>query len=521
MKVEIIEQNKNTVISNASGNITNNAKASNKRKVAGYARVSTEKDEQFNSYEAQIEYYTRLINSHEDWEFVNIYTDEGITGTNTKKRIGFRTMIKDALEGKIDLIVTKSVSRFARNTVDSLTTIRELKNNNTEIFFEKENIWTFDEKGELLITIMSSIAQEESRSISKNVTWGMREKMRQGQAWVPYKVFLGYDRGPDGNMVINPKQAIIVRRIYGMFLQGLSPYAIGKKLESEGIEFSIGKNNWYATTINSILRNEKYIGDALRQKTYSKDYLTKTRVKNNGELKQYYISDHHEAIISKETFEKVQLELNNREKKTIYCSGKRLFSRRIKCADCGGWFSPVVWFPHSDKEQLLWRCTHKYYRTKTQCSTPFVNENEIKNVIVDAINLYTSNKENASSIISALRKELFITEGFEIERKELEQEIKKVSELINLQDKEYVEILQERKYLAEQRIKQIDDEITSIKAKESSLINSIIDVFDHRINISECDDYWFYFVRYVTVYNHTKFKVVFKDGKTCDVFFCD
>ena len=177
-----------------------------KRRTAGYARVSTDSDEQFTSYEAQVDYYTEYIKSRSDWKFVDVYTDEGISGTNTKNREGFRNMIADALDGKIDLIVTKSVSRFARNTVDSLTTVRQLKEKGIEIYFEKENIWTLDSKGELLITIMSSLAQEESRSISENVVWGQRKRFADGKVTVPFGRFLGYDRGEDGNLVLNEKK---------------------------------------------------------------------------------------------------------------------------------------------------------------------------------------------------------------------------------------------------------------------------------------------------------------------------
>ena len=190
-----------------------------KRKVAGYARVSTDNEDQATSYAAQVNYYTSYIRSRDDWDFVNVYTDEGISGTSTKYREGFKQMIADALDGKIDLIITKSVSRFARNTVDSLTTIRKLKDNGTEVYFEKENIWTFDAKGEVLLTIMSSLAQEESRSISENCTWGQRKRFAEGKVSVAYSHFLGYDKGADGNLVINKEQAKTVKRIFGMFLK--------------------------------------------------------------------------------------------------------------------------------------------------------------------------------------------------------------------------------------------------------------------------------------------------------------
>ena len=203
-----------------------------KCKAAAYARVSTDHEEQQTSYEAQVDYYTNYIKNNPDWEFVSVYADAGITGCNTAKREAFKAMVADALAGKIDLIITKSVSRFARNTVDSLQTIRTLKEHGVEVFFEKENIWTFDSRGELLISLMSSIAQEEARSISENCTWGQRKRFQDGKVTVPFKRFLGYDRGEDGNLVINEEQAVTVRRIYALFLQGKTPYSIAKQLMS-------------------------------------------------------------------------------------------------------------------------------------------------------------------------------------------------------------------------------------------------------------------------------------------------
>ena len=261
--------------------------AVSQRRVAGYARVSTDSDEQFTSYEAQIDYYTNYIKRQSDWVFVKVYTDEGISGTNTKRREGFNQMIADALAGKIDLIVTKSVSRFARNTVDSLTTVRKLKEKGVEVYFEKENIYTLDSKGELLITIMSSLAQEESRSLSENVTWGQRKAFSDGKLRLPYKKFLGYCKGPDGLPQIVPEQAVIVQRIYSMFMEGKTTGAIAKILTEEGIPTPGGKQKWQASTVDSILRNEKYKGDALLQKAFTVDFLTKKTKKNEGEVPQY------------------------------------------------------------------------------------------------------------------------------------------------------------------------------------------------------------------------------------------
>ena len=253
-----------------------------RRRVAAYARVSTSSEEQLTSYEAQVDYYTRFIQSKPEWEFVRVYTDEGISAVNTKKREGFNQMVRDALDGKIDLIVTKSVSRFARNTVDSLVTVRKLKEKGVEVYFEKENIYTLDSKGELLITIMSSLAQEESRSISENVTWGQRKRFADGKVSLPYSHFLGYRKGADGLPEIVPEEAETVRWIYSLFLSGKTTSSIASFLTREGIPTPAGKKRWAASTVESILKNEKYKGDALLQKAFTVDFLTKKQKKKRG-----------------------------------------------------------------------------------------------------------------------------------------------------------------------------------------------------------------------------------------------
>ena len=269
-----------------------------KKRVAGYARVSTDTDEQQNSYEAQVDFYTNHIKSNSAWEFVGVYTDEGISATSTAKREGFKQMIADALDGKIDLILTKSVSRFARNTVDSLTTVRQLKEKGVEIYFEKESIYTLDSKGELLITIMSSLAQEESRSLSENVTWGQRKRMQDGKVSLPYGQFLGYEKGEDGLPKIVEAEAEIVRLIYKMYLNGKTVTAIASYLTARGVPTPAGKRKWNVSTVLSILQNEKYKGDALLQKKYTVDFLSKKTKVNEGEIPQYYVENSHPAIIT-------------------------------------------------------------------------------------------------------------------------------------------------------------------------------------------------------------------------------
>lgn len=282
------------------------------KRVAAYARVSTDNEEQLSSYEAQVDHYTGYIQSNNQWKFVEVYADEGISATSTKKRDGFNRMIKDALAGKIDLIITKSVSRFARNTVDTLTTVRKLKDKGVEVYFEKENIYTLDSKGELLITIMSSLAQEESRSISENVTWGQRKRFADGKVSLPYKQFLGYEKGEDGLPKIVESEAKTVRLIYKMFLEGTAGTTIAKYLSENNIPSPAGKKVWSESTIRSILHNEKYKGDAILQKSFTVDFLTKKKKVNEEEVPQYYVENSHPAIISAEVFDLAQAEFERR-----------------------------------------------------------------------------------------------------------------------------------------------------------------------------------------------------------------
>ena len=354
-----------------------------KRRVAGYARVSTDSDEQFTSYEAQVDYYTQYIKSRSDWEFVSVYTDEGISGCSTKHREGFREMITDALNGKIDLIVTKSVSRFARNTVDSLVTIRQLKEKGVEVYFEKENIYTFDGKGELLLTIMSSLAQEESRSISENVTWGQRKRFADGKVNLPYKHFLGYDRGENGEPVINEEEAEIVRLIYRLFLEGKTPVMICKQLEEMQIPTPSGKPVWSKTTVTSILQNEKYKGDALLQKCFTVDFLSKKKKANKGEVPQYYVENSHPAIIVPEEWEQVQAEFARRKAMGGTYSGKDVLSAKLVCEDCGGFFGSKVWHSTDKYRKVIWQCNNKW-KNDVHCQTPTLDSETVRGMFLQA-----------------------------------------------------------------------------------------------------------------------------------------
>ena len=351
-----------------------------KRKVAGYARVSTDMDEQATSYEAQVDYYTNYIKSRTDWEFAGMYSDEGISATNTRLRTGFNQMIEDALDGKIDLIITKSVSRFARNTVDSLTTVRKLKEKGVEIFFEKENIWTLDSKGELLITIMSSLAQEESRSISENTMWGQRKRFADGKGSLAYSRFLGYDK----DFKINEEQAETVRLIFKLFLAGYTCSYIAKKLMELGKAAPSGKDKWYANGVRCILKNEKYKGDALLQKHYTADFLSKKKVVNKGEVPQYYVKDHHEAIIDKGVFDYVQAELERR--KQYKYRSDCVFSGRIRCGECGGVYGRRTWHSTDKYKREVWQCNNKYKKDHDRCKTRHVTIDEIKEGFIEELN---------------------------------------------------------------------------------------------------------------------------------------
>ena len=351
-----------------------------KLRVAAYARVSTEQDEQESSYEAQVDYYTGYIESHPDWELVGVFADKGITGTNTKNREQFKKMIEMALNGQIDLILTKSISRFARNTVDTLQTVRKLKAEGVEVIFEKENIHTLDPKCEVMLTIMSSLAQEESRSISENVRWGKQKSMRDGKVAMSYSHFLGYRKGPDGRPEIVEEEAKIVRDIYEMFLTGTAMSQIARILTESHIPTPGGKDCWSISTVRSILSNEKYKGEAILQKTYTVDYLTKQVRKNRGEKPSYVVHLSHEPIIDSDTFDRVQRELERRSNAHPRKAGDSSpFANRLVCGTCGTFYGHKVWRSRGKAAARhdVWYCNHRY-TNEQQCTTPILRKGEIE-----------------------------------------------------------------------------------------------------------------------------------------------
>lgn len=400
-----------------------------RRRVAGYARVSTDSEEQLTSYEAQVDYYTKYIQANPDWQFVDVYTDEGISATNTKRREGFNRMINDALSGRIDLIVTKSVSRFARNTVDSLTTVRKLKEKGVEVYFQKENIFTLDSKGELLITIMSSLAQEESRSISENVTWGQRKRFADGKVSMPYRSFLGYRKGKEGQPEIVPEEAEIVKRIYAMFMQGKTSCAIAKTLTADGIPTPSGKQKWAVSTVDSILRNEKYRGDARLQKTFTVDFLQKKMKPNEGEVPQYYVQNSHPAIIDPYEWDLVQAEIARRKDLGRRLSSKSVFSATIVCGDCGGYYGSKVWHSTDQYRRTIWQCNEKF-KGEHRCDTPHITEKQIQALFLQAFSKIHSMKDSILEDCLLVQKELFSTMELEIQQTELVEEMEMAAELV-------------------------------------------------------------------------------------------
>ena len=496
-----------------------------KRRVAGYARVSTDHEDQATSYEAQVDYYTNYIKSRDDWEFVSLYTDEGISATNTKKREGFKAMIADALSGKIDLIITKSVSRFARNTVDSLTTVRQLKDAGIEIYFEKENIWTLDSKGELLITIMSSLAQEESRSISENVTWGQRKRMADGKVSFAYSRFMGLDKDKEtGKIVVNPEQAEVVRLIFRMFLEGLTPHSIAAELTSRGIKTPGGKDVWNQQTVRRMLSNEKYKGDALLQKEFTVDFLQKKMKKNEGEVPQYYVEGNHEAIISPAVFDMVQAELARRKEGGTRYSGVSIFSNKIKCADCGGWYGSKVWHSTDSYRKVIYRCNRKYNGEK--CQTPHVTEDEIKAAFVSACNRLVTEKKEIIANAEVIRKTLCVTTALQEEKSKLGEEMAVLVEMTQNIVAENARVAQDQdeyqkrydglvqRYDAAKA--RYDEVVSAISAKEaqSERLSDFIKVLKAQDGtISEFDgSLWGSMVEFVTVGRDKEITVTFRDG---------
>ena len=395
-----------------------NKQAAKCLRVAAYCRVSTDDEEQKTSYEAQIGYYTEKINQNPEWQMAGIFADEGISGTQAQKRPEFLKMIRLCRQRKIDVILTKSLSRFARNTVDSLGYIRELRALGIAVISEKENINTLTVESEMLITIMSCFAQAESESISKNVSWGVRQSFKNGNVPMQYARLLGYRKGHDGNAEIIPEEAEVVKEIYRCYLDGMSMNLIADRLNKKGLTTKGGSSPYRKTVVQRILTNEKYMGDALLQKTYVTDCITKKTRKNNGELPMYLVKNHHEPIISRSDFNRVQEEMARRTMKRAIAdkltktgqgkySAKYALSELLICGECGEHYRRVTWTAKGFKE-IKWRCVSRIQYGKKKChSSPTVDEQALHRAIVSAINEFCEVKDDVAktlrkSIIEAL-----------------------------------------------------------------------------------------------------------------------
>lgn len=402
----------NVMVIPARRQVGNTVKQSTQKKlrVAAYCRVSTDSEEQETSYEAQVTHYTEYIQKNPEWELAGIFADDGISGTNTKKRNEFNRMIDECMAGNIDMAITKSISRFARNTLDCLQYIRQLKEKNIPVYFEKEAINTMDSKGEVLITIMASLAQQESQSMSQNIKLGLQYRYQQGKVQINHNRFLGYTKDDNGHLIIDPEQAEIVKRIYREYLEGSSMNKIANGLMADGILTGAGKTKWHTSTINKILRNEKYMGDALLQKTYTTDFLTKKRIKNNGTVPQYYVEDDHEAIIPKELFMQVQAELVRRRTVHVSPTGKKrsfscnhCFAQMILCGDCGELYRRVHWNNHGCKS-IVWRCISRLepISAEKSCTNRTVNELLLQEITVKAINQILTEQDFSLKLYSRI-----------------------------------------------------------------------------------------------------------------------
>ena len=403
-------------------------------KVAAYCRVSTEQDEQQNSYEAQIEHYNSVIAEHKDWLNAGIYADKGISGTMAKKRPEFLKMIKHCRQHKIDLILVKSISRFARNTVDCLEYIRELKALGIGVIFEKENINTLTETSEAMITIMGYFAQAESESISKNVTWGVRHAFAEGRVTFTCDIY-GYHKVGDGVEIVE-EEAKIIREIFEKYYAGESPQNICNSLNERGIPTPSKKGKWVHATIQTILRNEKYKGDVITQKTYCSDLLTHKRVKNTGQLPQHYITDHHAAIVDRDLFDRVQAEYARRtaKKKITYntedapqkskYSSKYALTELLVCGDCGCPYRRCTWVRRGEK-RIVWRCTTRIEYGKSKCGdAPTLDEDVIHKAILKALSSLVENKDEVKDELKVALGNVLIDTGTDLCIAHLEAQLK-------------------------------------------------------------------------------------------------
>ena len=449
-----------------------------RKNVAAYCRVSTEQEEQQDSYEAEVSYYTESISKNKDWNLVGIFADEGKSDTMTKKRDDFNRMIKLCEQGKIDLILTKSISRFARNTVDCLNYVRKLKELGIAVVFEKEKINTLNMESEVILSMLGVFAQAESESISKNVKWGIRQRMQSGTFAFNYST-LGYRKGSDGKPEIVPEEAEIVKFVFDSYLNGESVAGIAKNLEARKIKTKTGKEKWCYSIILAMLSNEKYVGDLLMQKTYVSDFLTKKVNKNMGELPKYLISNNHPAIIDRETFNLVQEERARRSskksvsKKTKTEKGsyksKYALTECLVCGNCGTNYKRVTWDIRGTKK-VVWRCANRIDFGKKYCgASPSIEEESLHRAICKALNKMLNEKEQILSIMKS-------TISYSINEDDTVTDLYMIQMQIN-------QLMEKMKTIAEQIVKSKGN--TDELQKELVGINSQLSILRERLKKEE------------------------------------
>ena len=452
-------------------------KRKRKLRVAAYCRVSTEEEEQQNSFEVQVAYYTDKITHHEGWQLAGIFADDGISGVSTKKREQFNKMIELCRKKKIDLILTKSISRFARNTLDCIKHVRILKSWGIPVIFEKENIDTSNMNSEMILTCLSSFAQAESESISGNVTKGIRMGYRQGRFSFRYKNFLGYRKGLDGEPEIVPEEAKIIRLIAQNYLNGDSLRTIKETLESMGVPTATGNQNWSTEAIQRILQNEKYAGDVLLQKTYTADFIEGKVKKNNGELPQYYIKDNHPAIIPREMFFEIQEELarrrskkpaNTKKAKTNRgrFTSKYALSERLVCGDCGCYFRRVTWNIHGRK-QIVWRCINRLEFGPKSCgNSPSLEESALHTAILEAIrSLVHGQQEEMAAALQDILIHCIAGEKEEVSPIVIENKIKE----LEIEFDRLLVLAVDENDIIDHKLKQISETILKLKQQKKRL----------------------------------------------------
>jgi len=504
-------------------------------RVAAYCRVSTEQEEQQNSFAVQVAYYTDLINKKKEWTLAGVFADEGISGTQTKKRTEFNRMIRMCKKKKIDLVITKSISRFARNTVDCLEYVRQLKDLGIGVIFEKENINTLKMTSEFMIALYGSFAQAESESISKNVSWGKEKAFREGKVPFQYKKLLGYRKGADGKPEIVPEEAETVRSIFNLYLDGYTLLNIAQILMDQKITTANGKSEWTKSAIQSILKNEKYVGDALLQKTFTVDCITHKVVKNNGERPMYLITDHHTPIIDRDTFNRVQQEIARRNSKRKISdqtkteqgkySGKYALSELLICGHCGTPYRRRIWTKSGNK-QVVWRCISRLEHGRRYCpDSPTIKEEQLHKAIIRAINNYYYCGNDVEKILKANISNVLECHGQE-EIAAIEKRLKEIdkarNDLISLiatggcdedkLDSEFAKLYEEEQSLSKRLAMLKSKNQTS--AETQAKLDKIIDMIEHeKFELETFDNVLIRkLIECVKVLNKAEILVIFKGG---------